>query len=85
MCSDFPAPTKQALGFSLDIPANRVSSYRAGRSGSGCQEESPTEGWEAHELRGLGRRPGTSRGMQIFGHSVCAAGVPFLIIFSVSE
>lgn len=30
MCSNFPAPTKQALGFSLDIPANRVSSYRLG-------------------------------------------------------
>lgn len=53
MCSDFSAPTKQALGFSLDIPANRVSSYRARRSGSGCQEESPTEGWEDGGLRGL--------------------------------
>lgn len=38
MYSDFLAPTKQALGFCLDIPAKRVSSYRAGRSGNECQE-----------------------------------------------
>lgn len=30
MCSDSQAPTEQALGFSLDIPAKRISGYRAG-------------------------------------------------------
>lgn len=52
MYSDFPAPTKQALGFSLDIPANRVSSYKVRRSGNGCQEGSRAKGWKVGGLQG---------------------------------
>lgn len=69
MYSDFSAPTKQALGFFLDITANRVSSYRV-RSGSGCQEGSRAKGWEVGGLQGArvwGGHHTPPKGRQVLG------------------
>lgn len=61
MDSDFLAPTKQALGFCLDIPATRVSSYRTERGGNGCQEGELRESQKSWGRRGAGGLWGRSR------------------------
>ena len=99
MDSDFLAPTKQALGFCLDIPATRVSSYRTERGGNGCQEGELRESQKSWGRRGAGGLWGRSRDPAIvsacqspragkcsaLGHSLCLhREVPSLITACLS-
>lgn len=66
MYSDSQTPTEQTLGFSLDIPAKRISGYGTGAmvmdakmEGKGIAKE-PGVGEKQVDSRALGKEPGTT-------------------------